>query len=135
MWHPGNMQTCELSPHYHPHHHQSITITIINPDPLNESLITMVTGETEVKRKASCVGGVEGKPKLARARIASSLVDASAHEKNKMKYLQKTAEQPPFLTVQFQIFLRPLTFFFEKPLVSSKTINVETKLKASAAFV
>ena len=95
----------------------------------------MVTGEAEVKRKASCVGGVEGKPKLARARIASSLVDASAHEKNKMKYLQKTAEQPPFLTVQFQIFLRPLTFFFEKPLVSSKTINVETKLKASAAFV
>ena len=66
-------------------------ITIINPDPLNESLITMVTGEAEVKRKASCVGGVEGKPKLARTRIASSLVDAPAHQKNKMKYSHKTA--------------------------------------------
>ena len=96
----------------------------------------MVTGEAEVKRKASCVGRVEGKPKLARTRIASSLVDAPAHQKNKMKYSHKTAEQPTFFeTVQFQIFLRPLAFYFEKPLVSSKAINFETKLKVSAAFV
>ena len=30
---------------------------------------------------------------------------------------------------------RPLTFYFEDPLVSSKAINVELKLKVSAAFV
>ena len=56
----------------------------------------MVTSEAEVKRKASGVGRVEGKPKLARTRIASSQVDAPADDKNKMEDLHKTAEPPPF---------------------------------------
>jgi len=87
----------------------------------------MVTSEAEVKRKASCVGRVEGKPKLARTRIASSLVDAPGI----FRWTMMTVLAALFLALVHVITVRPVSL---KALVALTSV-VEDPVAARRVLV